>query len=395
VSTWTDITEQRSLEEQFRQSQKMEAVGRLAGGVAHDFNNLLTVIMAESELALSGGTTQETLASLDQIKKAAERAAMLTRQLLTFSRRQLIEPVTLCLNDVVVEVEKLVARLVGENVQLTVRKGLDLGFATADSGHMEQVLVNLVVNARDAMPEGGSLIIETENVRLGQEYADLHPWVVPGDFVMLAVSDTGEGMTDDVKQHIFEPFFTTKPLGKGTGLGLATCYAIVRQFEGHIAVYSEVGVGTTMRVYLPRVVPPGGEAEQRPVSVIPAGTETILLVEDEANVRRVTARMLVARGYSVLEAGNAEEALEMIRFDAGHVDLLLTDVILPKMGGRELAERVRTARPKIRVLFTSGYSDDVILQNRLLEHGISLLQKPFTSEALAHKVREALDSAES
>lgn len=392
VGAWLDITDQRMLEDQFRQAQKLEAVGRLAGGLAHDFNNLLTVILGECDLALASMTERDPLvAPLEEIRKAGQRASHLTSQLLMFSRRQLVEPKVVSFNDLAGDMNSMLRRLIGEDIDLTTRLSADAGLVRADRGQMEQVLVNLVINARDAMPQGGSLLVETRNVRLDHEYARTHAGVTPGDYVMLAVSDTGMGMSTTVQAHLFEPFFTTKAPGKGTGLGLATCYAIVRRFDGHIGVYSEPGKGTVIKVYIPAVHNMDAETSLSTTADAKMGRETILLVEDEAQVRAVAARMLRARGFVVLEAGDGEAALQLLEGHPGHVDLLLTDVVLPKMGGRVLAEHVVAMRPDIRVLFASGYTEDVILHHRLLQRGIALLHKPFSSDSLVSKVRETLD----
>ncbi|HEV8195148.1 MAG TPA: MASE1 domain-containing protein [Gemmatimonadales bacterium] len=393
VVTWLDITEWRHLEDQFHQSQKLEAIGQLAGGVAHDFNNLLTVILGETELLLSGPSLgpESDREAVGEIRKAAERAAQLTRQLLTFSRRQLIAPATINVNDIVAGVDKMLRRLVGENVRMTLNLEPLLHKTVADAGQIEQVCVNLAVNARDAMSGGGSLTIETANASLDEAYAAAHQGVMAGDYVMLAVSDTGTGMSEEVKSHLFEPFFTTKDTGKGTGLGLATCYAIARQFGGHIGVYSEIGVGTTMRVYLPAVDAPASQTEARRLPARGGGIESILLVEDEEQVRRVAARALRKIGYTVHEAPNGEQAIEFLEHRPDRVDLVLTDVVLPGMGGRALAARVGELRPGMRILFMSGYSDDMVLQHRLLGLNVALLQKPFTAEALAERVRDILE----
>jgi PAS domain S-box-containing protein len=386
-----DITQSRKLEDQFRQSQKMEAVGRLAGGVAHDFNNLLTVVLGASDLLLSEIPTDDPQRStIIEIREAGERAAGLTTQLLAFSRKQLVEPTVFVVNQLVRDVERMLRRLIGEDIEMSVRIQNDVGAIHADRGHIEQVLVNLAVNARDAMPNGGLLVIETANVELDEEYTRVHASVVPGSYVALSVSDSGTGMSAGTKAHLFEPFFTTKASGKGTGLGLATCYGIVKQSGGHIGVYSEEGVGTTMKVYLPRVAGDAAAA-QKPETPAQRGSETILLVEDEAAVRNITRRMLTSHGYRVLEAADGPEAIAILR-DAGEpIHLLLTDVVLPGMGGRAVAEEARSLNPHINVLFISGYTDDVILQHKLLEHNVSLLQKPFTSRSLAEKVRSVLD----
>jgi signal transduction histidine kinase/CheY-like chemotaxis protein len=392
VGAMMDVTEQHQLETQFRQAQKMDAVGRLAGGVAHDFNNLLTIILGECELTLAKVKPGDPIYNaLGEIHKAGQRAAILTRQLLLFSRKELFEPVTFNLNDILTGISGMIRRLIGEDVEVKLRPASGLGLVIADRGQIEQVMVNLVVNARDAMPGGGTIIIETTNVALGADYAAAHAEVRPGDYVMLAVSDTGTGMSEEVKAHLFEPFFTTKEQGKGTGLGLATSYSIVKQFGGHIGIYSELGTGTTMKVYLPRVAAAAKTVEAQQPAVTDSGNETILLVEDEPAVRAIAGRILGTKGYTVLAAGDAEEALRLLGEFWGNVDLLLTDVVLPKMGGRELAERVRERHPKVKVLFASGYTDDVILQHKLLEHNIALLHKPFTPDALGRKVREILD----
>jgi two-component system cell cycle sensor histidine kinase/response regulator CckA len=393
IGAWLDITEWRQLEEQFHQSQKMEAIGQLAGGVAHDFNNLLTVILAEADLVLGSAsfTDRSHRMSLEEIRKSGDRAASLTRQLLTFSRRQLIEPTVVNLNEIVGAVDNMLRRLIGEAIRVDLKLESRVGETVADRGQIEQVFVNLVVNARDAMPRGGTLTIETGSVHLDEAYAQSHANVTSGDYVMLAVSDTGTGMTEQVQSHLFEPFFTTKEPGKGTGLGLATCFAIARQFGGHIGVYSEVGVGTTMRVYLPKTSKPGGSAGSADRPAMLGGHETILLVEDEPQVRRVASRMLTNLGYTVHETADGEEAIHFLEGSAGEVDLLFTDVVLPGMGGRALADRVAQLCPGTRVLFSSGYSDDVMLHHQLLEGEATLLQKPFTMNSLAEKVREVLD----
>ena len=394
VGAWSDVTELRSLEEQFRQAQKLEAVGRLAGGIAHDFNNVATVILGEVDMALAREPATTPLRdSLDQIRAAAVRASMLTRQLLTFSRRQLTESTTFSFNDVVHDVKDMLDRLIGEDIELQFRLAEPLGRVSADRNQIEQVLVNLVINARDAMPDGGRIVVQTHDVHLDDEYVRSHADAKQGDYVALVVSDSGTGIPDDVKPHLFEPFFTTKGPGKGTGLGLATCYGIARQFGGHIGVYTELGVGTAMKLYLPRTQEPERPAEvQTPSEEMPRGTETILLVEDEAQVRAIVARMLRAQGYTVIQAPNGEDALRILSESAQHVDLLLTDLVMPRMSGRELADQVKSMRPGLRVLFTSGYTEDVIVQNRLLAHDVMLLHKPFTRGALAAKVRHALDT---
>ena len=371
-----NVAQLQTAREQFAHTQRMEAVGRLAGGVAHDFNNLLTVILGEVDLALARPDA-DGKAALAEIRRAGERAALLTQQLLAFSRRQVVAPEVINVNTVVRELETMLVRLIGENVRITSHTAASDAWIRADRGQMEQVLVNLVVNARDAMPAGGTVTIATALER---------------DCVVIAVSDTGTGMTDEVRGHLFEPFFTTKERGKGSGLGLATSYGIVRQAGGHIDVRTVVGVGTTMQVILPAVPAPGPGDARQPAPA-PAGSETILLVEDEAAVQRVAARSLGARGYQVLTASSGEEALQIIA-DAGRkVDLLLTDVVLHGMGGRELADAARTIRPGLRVLFVSGYTDDVVLQHRLVADDVHFLAKPYSPDALVQRVREVLDDA--
>ena len=383
------VSELRSTQEQFAHAQRMEAVGRLAGGIAHDFNNLLTVILGETELALKM-PDENPEPALTEIRRAGERAAVLTRQLLAFSRRQLVEPVVFSVNEVVLDLEKMLTRLIGEDINLVTKPAAEIPTVRADRGQIEQVFVNLVVNSRDAMPKGGRLTIETFTVRLDATYAQSRSDVVPGDYVMVSVSDTGHGMTADTQSHLFEPFFTTKDRSRGTGLGLATSYGIVKQSGGHIAAYSEPGVGTTMRVYLPCVHQLPDVRPKREESM-PRGTETILLVEDDLPVRATAARILVNQGYRIIEAGNADDALEVIRGNGAPIALMITDVVLPGIGGRELAEQVAALRPDIRILYVSGYTDDVILQHRLVERDVTLLQKPFTASSLSAKVREVLD----
>ncbi len=392
TGTVQDITERRLLEEQLRQAQKLEAVGRLAGGVAHDFNNLLTVVLGESEMALEDLPDDHPIRdALQAIHSAGTRAGGLTRQLLAFSRKQIVERVVFDLNELVIGVDKMLRRLIGEDIELIVRTSSDPVVVSADRGQIEQVLVNLAVNARDAMPQGGKLVIETDNVTLGEDYARGHADAVAGDYALISVSDTGTGMTPEVKARLFEPFFTTKERERGTGLGLAVCYGIAKQFGGHINAYTESGLGTTMKVYLSRVAQPAEAPSKTVAASAPRGTETILLVEDEESVRRMGIRILRGQGYRVLEAADGERALQLLEGAEGHVHLLLCDVVMPGMGGRELAQRVADRRPEIKVLFASGYTDDVILQNQLLEGDVALLRKPFTRSALASKVREVLD----
>jgi len=387
-----DVTERRLLEDQLRQSQKMEAVGRLAGGIAHDFNNLLTVIKGYSELMLDEIRENDPLRSeVEEIKKAADRAATLTRQLLAFSRQQVLEPRVLDLNSVVSNMEKLLRRLLGEDVQLHTALSASLGRVKADPGQIEQVIMNLAVNARDAMPNGGRLTVETSNVDLDDTYLHDHAGASPGSYVMFAVSDSGQGISQEVQQRIFEPFFTTKELGKGTGLGLSTVYGIVKQSGGYIWVYSELGVGTTFKIYLPRLDAPAEATPPPPPPALPfRGRETVLLVEDEDGVRALVRQVLHKHGYHVLEARHGGEALLHCERHTGKIDLLLTDVVLEQMGGRELAQRLTHLRPDIKVLYISGYTDDAIVAHGILKQGTAFLQKPFTTEALAKKVREVL-----
>ncbi|MBV8859793.1 MAG: response regulator [Acidobacteria bacterium] len=387
-----DVTERKELEDQLRQSQKMEAVGKLAGGIAHDFNNLLTVINGYSELTLRRLHEGDPLRfNVEEVRKAGERAASLTRQLLAFSRKQVLQPKVIDLNGVVTEMEKMLRRLIGEDIELRVALGSGLGCIKADPGQIEQVLMNLVVNARDAMPRGGKLTIGTENVYLDEGYAAHHVAVVPGQYVMLAVSDTGSGMDEATRARIFEPFFTTKEKGKGTGLGLSTVYGIVKQSGGYVWVYSEVGRGTTFKVYLRRVEE--GAEEYRTGTDAEGGlegTETLLLAEDEEVVRSLARQVLELYGYRVLEASDGDAALAACERHEGPIHLLITDVVMPAVGGPELADRLTGLRPQMKVLFMSGYTDDAVVHHGVLDEGVNFIQKPFTPEALARKVREVL-----
>lgn len=387
-----DVTERRKLEEQFRQSQKLESVGMLAGGIAHDFNNLLTVIMGYSDLALMRLDKVDPLAqNVEQIMNAAERASSLTRQLLAFSRKQVLQPKILDLNSVIENLEKMLGRLIGEDMELRAVPGAGLGQVKADPGQIEQVIINLVVNARDAMPKGGKITIETANVYLDEAYALLHIAVQPGWYAMLAVTDTGCGMEAETQKFIFEPFFTTKEQGKGTGLGLSTVYGIVKQSGGNVWVYSEVSVGTTFKIYLPlvdeQVSAPDVDAA-RPESI--SGTETILLAEDEEMVRNLARESLRMHGYTVLEAANAGEALLICQQHVGPIHLLLTDVVMPRMSGRELAEQLVRLRPDMSVLYMSGYPDQSIVHHGILDEDLTFIGKPFTPDALVLKVVEVL-----
>ena len=381
-------------EERIRQGQKMEAMGQLAGGIAHDFNNLLTVINGYSELQLHTLPPDNPLRNdFEEILKAGNLAKVLTSQLLAFSRRQIFQPVVLDLNELIVHMDKMFRRLIRENIELGISPAPGLHSIRVDPGSIEQVLTNLVVNASDAMPQGGKLMIETKNVTLGEKYTCLHPEAAPGEYVLLTVSDTGVGMSEEVQQRLFEPFFTTKEKGKGTGLGLATSYGIVKQSGGFLSVYSEPGHGTTFNIYLPCVHEPAEplfSAEK--LKDLPRGKETVLVVEDEKMVRSFTSRVLKEQGYEGLEACNGEEALKMAVKRNGHpVDLLITDVVMPQVGGRELARQLKTLWPRLRVIFTSGYTESITAHQHPLAEAEGFLQKPFSPRALAVKVREALD----
>jgi signal transduction histidine kinase/FixJ family two-component response regulator len=383
----------RTSEEQLRQSQKLEAIGQLAGGVAHDFNNLLTVIGGYSSILL-GRISEDSphRVAVEEIKKASERASALTRQLLAFSRKQILQPKLLDLNGVIADLEKMVRRLISEDIVLFILTDPLLGKVKADPGQVEQVLLNLIVNARDAMPQGGKLTIETANRFLSEEYALRHA-ASAGRYVMLAVSDSGCGMDAEVKEHIFEPFFTTKGAGKGTGLGLSTVYGIVKQSGGHIWLYSELNRGTTFKVYLPRLDENQEELEASiGTTATPKGTETVLLVEDEEQVRGILTDMLESQGYHVVVASDGNEALNIASLHDGTIHLLLTDVVMPQMSGRQLAEHAAAIRPEMKILYMSGYTDDAIVRHGLLDEKLNFLQKPFDSAAVARKVREVLDS---
>ncbi len=389
-----DLTERRLLEDQLRQAQKMEAVGLLAGGVAHDFNNLLTVIQGYGEILLSSlGPDDPSCELIGEMTRAGERAAGLTRQLLTFSRQSVLAPRVLDLNAVVLDLEKMLHRVIGEDIDLSTDLQAGLGRVKADQGQIEQVLMNLAVNARDAMPTGGKLTIETRNIELDVTYAGLHGGIRPGPYVFLAVSDDGCGMTPDVRARIYEPFFTTKEKGKGTGLGLATVHGIVQQTGGHIQVYSEPGLGTSFKVYLPRVEEPTSSAKSRSgILAAPRGTETVLLVEDEDALRSLGRFVLQGAGYRVLEASDGKEALAVAAQYEGPIHLLASDVVMPELGGRQLAERLRTSRPGMKTLFLSGYTDDAVVRHGVLHETVHFLQKPFSPLGLTRKVREVLDA---
>jgi PAS domain S-box-containing protein len=389
-----DVTEQRRAEEQFRQAQKMEAIGQLAGGVAHDFNNLLTVILGCAEAlkqAVDSGSPPE-VEDIAEIRAAGQRASELTRQLLAFARKQVTTPVPLDLNALVPGAEKLLRRVLGEDIKLAATLQPDLWTVRCDPGQIEQVILNLAVNARDAMPGGGKLTIETRNVEIGADLVAPHPWMRTGPHVLLAVRDSGQGMSPEVKARIFEPFFTTKPQGKGTGLGLATVYGIVKQSEGYILVESEPGWGTTFEIYFPRVMeapvaaaPPGRATAMR-------GTETVLVVEDDPQVREVTIRSLRSGGYRVLVAAGGREALDVEASEQGPLHLLVSDVVMPGLSGPETADELRRRRPELRVLFVSGYTRDAVIQRGVHDAGIELLPKPFTASSLLSRVRAVLDA---
>ena len=379
------------------EAQKMNALGHLAGGVAHDFNNLLGVIMGYSDVISEEASLDGKVQEYNKkIRHAAERASGLTRQLLVFSRKQTVQSVVLDLDKEINDLKQMLRRLVAENIELTIVPGKQTGFIKADSGYIGQVLMNLVVNARDAMPNGGKISIATNNVVLGEDYVLTHPGVMAGNYVMLSVSDTGTGMTEEIKGHLFEAFFTTKPVGKGTGLGLSTCHIIVKQTGGHIGVYSELGKGTTFKIYLPRV-------EQRPDDApppirsgpLPRGTETLLVVEDDPSVADLAHEVLEAQGYKVLRAWNGQQALRVVQEHNGNpVCLVITDVIMPHMGGKEMAACLKTSYPTLKILFTSGYTEDAITLHKAIEPGVEFLHKPYTPATLTRKVRELLDAAE-
>jgi len=388
-----DVTERRSLERQLLQAQKMEAVGRLAGGIAHDFNNVLTAILGCVALLLDGLPTLSPLRpDLEEIRAAADRAAGLTRQLLAFSRKQVLDLRVLHLNDLVTDMDKLLRRLLGEDIVMVTQLDPALGAVRADAHQLEQVVVNLAVNSRDAMPEGGRLTIETRNAELDESYVREHVPVRPGRYVMLGLSDTGTGMSAETMSHMFEPFYTTKEAGRGTGLGLATVYGIVKQSGGYVWCYSELGEGTTFKVYLPRVDAPIDRLPVRAAARPARGSETILVVEDEAALRHIIRRVLEKRGYTVLEASTLDAASTLARTYAGAIQLLLADVVLPGGSGRLLADELLAERADLKVLFMSGYTEDVIVQRGVLAPGTPFINKPFSADALAGKVRDVLDA---
>ena len=392
VANQRDITTRKRFEAQLFQSQKMETVGKLAGGVAHEFNSIITAIIGQSELLLADLPAGSPLAkSATEISKAASRAATLTRQLLAYGRKQLLRPETLDLNGVIAGMEGMFHHLMGSDVDTQIVPAVGLQAVKADAGQIEQVILNMAINARDAMPSGGKFMLETANVSFDEESVGRYPELKPGDYVMLAITDTGKGMSAEVKARVFEPFFSTKDVGQGTGLGLSTCYGIIKQSGGHISVYSELARGTTFKIYLPQVehqIP----SQRFDSPDLPRGTETILLVEDDPALREMAATLLRRLGYTVLAAANGIEALSLKhQRDIGHIDLLFSDVVMPHMSGKELSERMRAIYPHTRILFTSAYTENAIIHQGVLNKGLALLQKPFTPSALAHKLREVLD----
>ncbi|MCL4401150.1 MAG: ATP-binding protein [Acidobacteria bacterium] len=389
-----DVTQRRVLEEQLRQAQKMEAVGMLAGGIAHDFNNLLTIITGYSQLILNAmGANDPNRSAAEQIMKAGERAAALTRQLLAFSRRQVLQPRTLDLNELVASLGAMLRRLIGEDVDLRLVMGPELGHVNGDPGQVEQVIMNLAVNARDAMPNGGTLTIETSNVELDEGYVRTHMAVRPGSYVLLAVSDTGVGMDSKTRARLFEPFFTTKGQGRGTGLGLSIVFGIVKQSGGNIEIYSEPNRGTSVKVYLPRVSKGTALDNEAVAHAAAKGSETVLVVEDEDMVRRLVKETLEREGYKLLDASGPAEAQRIVRQYQGTIHLMITDVVMPKLSGRELAKRLSAERPDMKVLYMSGYTDNAVVANGVLNSEMAFLQKPFTPAALARKVRSVLEES--
>jgi two-component system, cell cycle sensor histidine kinase and response regulator CckA len=387
--------ERLRLEAQFIEGQKMDVIGQLAGGVAHDFNNILAVIIGCNDMmAIKLGEDSPLRKYTEDIRHASERAVGLTRQLLVFIRKETVHPVVLDLNAVIKDVDKMLRRLIDANIEMKIEPGKATGCVKADSGYMGQVLMNLVVNARDAMPNGGKLTIATNNVVLDEIHARSYPGALPGEHVMLSVSDTGSGMTDEVKAHLFEAFFTTKPPGKGTGLGLATCQTIVQKCGGHIEVESELGKGTTFKIYFPRVKPPRSQTRRPfPARTLPRGHETLLVVEDDPSVRHLACTILEAQGYSVLTAANGRDALQLVSTQADPpISLVVTDVTMPFMGGKVMAERLKATHPYLKTLFTTGYADDAMTRQGVLDSSVMYLPKPYTPALLAGKVREMLDA---
>ena len=398
IWTFRDITDRKRLEAKLFQSQKMETVGKLAGGIAHEFNSILTAIIGQSELLLGDLPPGNPLCkNATEIRKAAGLAAILTRQLLAYGRKQMLQPEILDLNSVLASMESTLRHLMGRGVDVRIVHAAGLKAVKADAGQIEQVIMNMVINARDAMPNGGKLTLETANVSFDQESVDRYPELKPGDYVMLAITDTGTGMSEEIKAHVFEPFFSTREVGQGTGLGLSTCYGIIKQSGGHISVYSELAQGATFKIYLPQV------KQQTKIPIqhltppdLPHGMETILLVEDDPALREMAATLLRRLGYTVFAAANGIEALSLKQQrDIGHIDLLFTDVVMPHMNGKELADRVQALYPHTKILFTSAYTENAIVHQGVLNEGVALLQKPFTPSALAHKLREVLDQPRS
>jgi two-component system, cell cycle sensor histidine kinase and response regulator CckA len=390
-----EISQVRQLEAQLIEAQKMEIIGQLTAGVAHDFNNILAVILGYADLLVQKlGPDHEVSKSLGSVRKAADRGAALTRQLLIFSRQETVQFAVIDLNDVLADMEGMLRQLIDDGITLTLTPSAETVQVKADRGYMEQVLMNLVVNARDAMPGGGKLFVATDSVTLEESYVSLHPGIAVGDYVMLSVSDTGMGMSDRVKARLFEPLFTTKPKGKGTGLGLATCQTIVRKCGGHIDLYSELGKGTTFKIYLPRVESAKvATARPFPMPALPRGAEKILVVEDDPEVRQLVSKALRGQGYEVLTANNGEEGLRTVATQQGAaIRLVITDVIMPRMGGQKMAEMLQADSPGLRILFTSGYTDDAIAHHGLIDARIAFLSKPYSIAALARKVRELLDT---
>jgi PAS domain S-box-containing protein len=389
----TDISRRKQLEQQLMQSQKLEAIGRLAGGVAHDFNNMLTVISGYGAMVLEELPAGDPLrGDVEEILTATDRAATLTAQLLAFSRQQRMRPRIINLNSLIADTEKMLRRLIREDIALDLILEAGLGNVKADPGQMEQAIVNLVVNSRDAMPKGGRIVVETANVFLDESYAKTHSWVQPGEFVMVAISDTGDGMDADVQRRVFEPFFTTKEQGKGTGLGLATVYGMVKQTGGDIWVYSEPGKGTTFKLYFPNVADAITASPAVMVQPTLRGNETILVVEDEVSVRGITVKMLEQLGYLTLATGSGAEALEMSKAHSGAIHLLLTDVVMPNMNGRQLADALAGTRPDMKVLYLSGYTENVAIYLGIFDASVAFLAKPFSRDALARTMRDVLEN---
>lgn len=389
-----DTSEKQRYEERLRATQRMEAIGKLAGGIAHDFNNVLAAVVSYARFAKDALPADSPVGDdLDEVLQATDRASSLTRQLLAFSRRQVIEPIRIDLNELIRQTQRMLDRLLGEDIAIKSSLDASLWPVEVDPSQLEQVLLNLAVNSRDAMPKGGSLTLETANIRLDEAYARHHPEVEPGDYVLLAASDTGIGMSEEVRVRIFEPFFSTKPVGQGTGLGLATVYGIVKQSKGHIWVYSEPGQGTTFKIYLPRATGDAQTLPQKKPSQRPAGgSERVLVVEDEAPVRRVIVRCLRNAGYTVLEAANGADALRKLASFDGQIELLVTDVVMPQVGGRELAAKAAERYPTLRVLYLSGYTENAIVHHGVLDAGLVFLQKPFSPDDLLRRVRDVLDA---